>query len=99
MLKKLYTAVYASENSHLIQPFSRANLFDALSGLCKRDKSRFSILLIQSVRNFRVIGHDRGMIYQLGDEVKVRVKNVDLIKKQFDFEMVVVKNSVKKPRK
>lgn len=49
--------------------------------------------------NFRIIGHDRGMIYQLGDEVKVRVKNVDLIKKQLDFEMVVVKNSGKKPRK
>ena len=39
------------------------------------------------------------MIYQLGDEVKVRVKNVDLIKKQLDFEMVVVKNSGKKPRR
>mgnify|MGYP003290823606 FL=1 len=38
--------------------------------------------------NFRVIGQDYGNIYQLGDEVKVRVKSVNLIKKQLDFEMV-----------
>lgn len=49
--------------------------------------------------NFRVVGHDKGAIYQLGDEVKVRVKNVDLIKKQLDFEMVVVKKTTRKSKK
>ena len=29
--------------------------FDTLSGLCKRDESRFPVLLIQSVRNFQCI--------------------------------------------
>ena len=38
--------------------------------------------------NFRVIGQDYGNIYRLGDEVKVKVKSVNLIKKQLDFEMV-----------
>ena len=38
--------------------------------------------------NFRVIGQDYGNIYQLGDEVKIRVKDVNLIKKQLDFEMI-----------
>lgn len=38
--------------------------------------------------NFRVIGQDYGNIYQLGDEVKVQVKNVNLIKKQLDFVIV-----------
>ncbi len=37
--------------------------------------------------NFRVIGQDYGNIYRLGDEVKVRVKSVNLIRKQLDFEM------------
>lgn len=38
--------------------------------------------------NFRVIGQDYGNVYQLGDEVKVQVKSVDLIKKQMDFIMI-----------
>ena len=38
--------------------------------------------------NFRVIGQDYGNIYQLGDEVKVQIKSVNLIKKQLDFAMV-----------
>ena len=38
--------------------------------------------------NFRVIGQDKGAIYRLGDEVKVRVENVDLLKKQLDFSIV-----------
>ena len=38
--------------------------------------------------NFRVIGQSYGNIYQLGDAVKVKVKSVDLIKKQLDFQIV-----------
>ncbi|MGN0033268.1 MAG: ribonuclease R [Candidatus Limimorpha sp.] len=38
--------------------------------------------------NFRVIGQNKGVVYQLGDEVRVRVMNVDLIKKQLDFSIV-----------
>ena len=38
--------------------------------------------------NFRVIGEDTGKVIQLGDEVKVRVKAVDLFKRQMDFEML-----------
>lgn len=38
--------------------------------------------------NFRIIGHGTGKIYRLGDEVKVRVEAVDLIKKQMDFTFV-----------
>ena len=38
--------------------------------------------------NFRVIGQERGTIFQLGDPVKVRIEAVDLIKKQMDFTIV-----------
>ena len=38
--------------------------------------------------NFRVIGEDTGKVIQLGDEVKVRVKDVDIMKRQMDFVML-----------
>lgn len=38
--------------------------------------------------NFRVIGEGTGKVIQLGDEVMVRVKAVDLFKRQMDFEML-----------
>ena len=38
--------------------------------------------------NFRIIGQETSQIIQLGDEVKVRVKNVDLLKRQMDFELL-----------
>ncbi len=39
--------------------------------------------------NFRVIGQESRRILQLGDEVKVRVKNVNLLKRQMDFELLL----------
>ena len=39
--------------------------------------------------NFRVIGQESGRIIQLGDEVKVCVKGVDLLKRQMDFELIL----------
>ncbi len=38
--------------------------------------------------NFRVIGEETGRVIQLGDEVRVRVKSVDLFKRKMDFEML-----------
>lgn len=38
--------------------------------------------------NFRVIGQETGRIIQLGDEVRIRVKAVDLFKHKMDFEML-----------
>lgn len=38
--------------------------------------------------NFRIIGQNFGKIYQLGDEVEVLVKAVDLIQKKLDFTIV-----------
>ncbi len=40
-------------------------------------------------KNFAIIGQRKKKVYQLGDEVKIRVKNVDLTKKQIDFSLVV----------
>ncbi len=48
--------------------------------------------------NFCVIGQKYGKVYRLDDEVRVRVENVDLIKKQLDFVMVD-KKVFKKKRK
>ena len=39
--------------------------------------------------NFRVIGQESGRVIQLGDEVNVRVKGVDLFKRQMDFELII----------
>ena len=38
--------------------------------------------------NFRVIGQESGHIIQLGDEVRIRIKSVDLLKRQMDFELI-----------
>ena len=38
--------------------------------------------------NFRVIGQETGRVIQLGDEVRIIVKSVDLFKHKMDFEML-----------
>ena len=38
--------------------------------------------------NFRVVGQETGRVIQLGDEVRIRVKAVDLFKHRMDFEML-----------
>jgi len=38
--------------------------------------------------NFRVIGQEFGKIFRLGDPVKIKVKKVDLLKKQMDFALI-----------
>lgn len=49
--------------------------------------------------NFRVIGQERGTIFQLGDPVKVRIESVDLIKKQMDFTLVSRPNKIAHKKK
>ncbi|SDT25776.1 ribonuclease R [Mucilaginibacter mallensis] len=39
-------------------------------------------------KNYAIIGQRKKKIYQLGDEVRIKVKNVDLTKKQIDFSLV-----------
>ncbi|GAA4909739.1 ribonuclease R [Mucilaginibacter defluvii] len=39
-------------------------------------------------KNYAIIGQRKKKVYQLGDEVRVKVKNVDLTKKQIDFSLV-----------
>ncbi len=38
--------------------------------------------------NYRVIGHQFGKEYRLGDPVRIRVRKIELAKKQMDFELV-----------
>ena len=38
--------------------------------------------------NYQVIGRRSGKCYKLGDPVKIRVRNVDMMKKQIDFDLV-----------
>lgn len=49
--------------------------------------------------NFRVIGQGSGRVIQLGDEVKVIVKKVDLLKRQMDFELILENNKKKSSKK
>ena len=37
--------------------------------------------------NYRVIGHQSGNEYKLGDPIRIRVKKIDLAKKQMDFDL------------
>jgi len=46
--------------------------------------------------NFRVIGQESGRVIQLGDEVTVLVKNVNLLKRQMDFELILQGSNKKK---
>ncbi len=39
-------------------------------------------------KNYCIVGQRKNKKYQLGDEVKVRVKKVDLAKKQIDFSLI-----------
>lgn len=39
-------------------------------------------------KNYAVIGRRKKKIYQLGDEVKIKVKKVDLARRQIDFTMI-----------
>ena len=39
-------------------------------------------------QQYALVGQATGRMYQLGDEVTVRVKNTDLMKKQLDFELI-----------
>ena len=39
-------------------------------------------------KNYAIIGQRKKKVYQLGDEVRIRVKSVDLTKKQIDFSLV-----------
>lgn len=48
--------------------------------------------------NFRVIGQQSGRVLQLGDEVKVLVENVNLLKRQMDFELIMEGKKRKKKR-
>ncbi|MGM0635818.1 MAG: ribonuclease R [Bacteroidota bacterium] len=45
--------------------------------------------------HFAVIGKRTKKMYQLGDEVHVRVKNADLIKRNIDFELIGSREEVK----
>ena len=38
--------------------------------------------------NYQVIGSRHGQQYKLGDKVSIRVKKIDLSRKQMDFEML-----------
>ena len=46
--------------------------------------------------NFRVIGQESGRVLQLGDEVTVMVKDVNLLKRQMDFELIMEGSPKKK---
>lgn len=39
-------------------------------------------------KNYAIIGQRKKKVYQLGDEVRIKVKNVDLTKKQIDFSLL-----------
>lgn len=49
--------------------------------------------------NFRVIGQQSGRVIQLGDEVLVMVKHVDLLKRQMDFELILEEKKKRKSNK
>ncbi|MDN3595924.1 ribonuclease R [Zunongwangia endophytica] len=49
-----------------------------------------------SEEHYAVIGRKSKKMYQLGDEVYVKVKNADLVKRHLDFEMLGLKEDIEK---
>lgn len=41
--------------------------------------------------NYQMVGMRYGKVYRLGDRVKIKVRNVDLFRKQMDFDLVIEK--------
>lgn len=41
--------------------------------------------------NYQMVGMRHGKVYRLGDRVKIKVRNVDLFRKQMDFDLVIEK--------
>ena len=39
--------------------------------------------------NYQIIGRRFGNIYRLGDSVKIKVENVDLVKKRMEFSFLI----------
>jgi len=48
--------------------------------------------------NYQVIGQRYGHQYKLGDQVKVKVKRIDLSRKEMDFQMVSETAGIKPQR-
>jgi ribonuclease R len=48
--------------------------------------------------NYQVIGHRRGQQYKLGDKVKIRIKRIDLSRKEMDFDLVTDSSSFRKEK-
>lgn len=46
--------------------------------------------------NYQVIGHRHGQQYKLGDTIRIRVKKIDLSRKEMDFELVTNSRPKKK---
>jgi ribonuclease R len=38
--------------------------------------------------NYCAVGKNSGQEYRMGDQVKIKVRRADLVKKQLDFELV-----------
>ena len=53
-----------------------------------RFKDLGSDVYMPDVDNYRVVGHNTGYVIQLGDEVMVIVKGVNLEKKTIDFAII-----------
>jgi ribonuclease R len=49
--------------------------------------------------NYQVIGHRYGQQYKLGDQVRIRVKRIDLSRKEMDFELVINSRPRKKDKR
>ena len=37
--------------------------------------------------NHQIVGEATGSVYQLGDDIRIRVRKVDIDKKQIDFDL------------
>ena len=52
------------------------------------------VIFDETKEEYAIIGERSKNMYQLGDEVYVKVKNADLVRKHLDFEMLGSKNAI-----
>lgn len=89
----LFGAKQTGKTTWLISQFPNCRYYDLLRPSEFERLLRQPELLSQELEDFGendtvIIGEDTSKVIQLGDEVKVRIKAVDLFKRQMDFEIL-----------
>ena len=83
------TGIYTKEN--LKEEYAKSKTVEIIENKCEgmiRLRDITDDFYTLDEKNYAIIGQRKKKVYRLGDEVKIKVKSVDLTKKQIDFSLV-----------